>query len=281
MNNLSQHALSAAFPAMSHDELLALTADIENHGQHEPCVIFEDKVLDGWHRYSACIKIGTAAQVVQLPLELDPVAYVRSRNMHRRHLTESQRALAEALCNEWAELGSNQHPASILGIDAKAPARCKDENTIPKTNKEMAKNAGVSTATMSQAKAAIKAGFADDVRDGKISVKKASGYDKPAKPVKEAAPAYNPADDELAEAHETVRTLAAENQVLLDKMMVSKINDEGNAVFETIKELREIIRLAEIEIRALKDSRDYYMSENNELKSQCKSQRDQIKKLSK
>ena len=44
-----QHPLSAAFPAMSTDDLQALIEDIEVNGQREPIVLFEGLVIDGGH----------------------------------------------------------------------------------------------------------------------------------------------------------------------------------------------------------------------------------------
>src|SRR6185436_13203067 len=84
MSQLQQHPLSAAFNSMPAAELDALAEDIKLHGQHQPGVLFEDKVLDGWHRYLACERAGVEFKTYRLNGE-DPVAFVISANEKRRH----------------------------------------------------------------------------------------------------------------------------------------------------------------------------------------------------
>jgi hypothetical protein len=69
---LTQHPLSAAFPAMSADDFAALVEDIKVNGQREPVIVFEGMVLDGWHRYSACVAAGHRAAQVHLRREQGP-----------------------------------------------------------------------------------------------------------------------------------------------------------------------------------------------------------------
>jgi hypothetical protein len=90
---LHQHPLSAAFPSMPEKEIEALTLDIEAHGQRESGVLLDGMVLDGWHRYLACDKLGVQFKAKDFD-GADPVAFVISKNLHRRHLTASQRAAA-------------------------------------------------------------------------------------------------------------------------------------------------------------------------------------------
>ena len=171
--NYKQHPLSAAFPAMVADDFQALCDDIEVHGQREPVIIFEGMVLDGWHRYQACLKAGFDVLKFPFNTEDDPVAFVKSQNLHRRHLTQSQRAAAEVACSSW-------HPAhrekkSVPGTD------------LSKTDAQMAKEAGVSISTIGQAKAAQKAGLIEAVRDGAMTAKEAAKVargtvNQPAKP---------------------------------------------------------------------------------------------------
>lgn len=160
--DLQQHPLSAAFPSMPDGELGALAIDIEAHGQREPGVLYEGMVLDGWHRYLACRKVGREFKAVELNGE-DPIAFVLSRNLHRRHLTASQRAAAVVAAHNWKPLGSNQH-----GVG-------EGRNPVPTlTEKQMAEEAEVTTRTIRQAKAAHEAGLGDAVRDGMLSVKEAA-----------------------------------------------------------------------------------------------------------
>jgi ParB-like chromosome segregation protein Spo0J len=89
------HELVNLFPRMSEQQLEELAADIREHGLRQPIVLFEGKILDGRHRYQACLKADVEPQIENYSGN-DPVAYVVSLNLRRRHLDESQRAMIAA-----------------------------------------------------------------------------------------------------------------------------------------------------------------------------------------
>src|SRR5262245_48110566 len=95
MNTLEFHCLSNLFPLVEGAEFDDLVADIRAHGLHEPIVVFEDKVLDGRNRLRACEAAGVEPTFTVYTGD-DPVAYVVSLNLRRRHLDESQRAMVAA-----------------------------------------------------------------------------------------------------------------------------------------------------------------------------------------
>ena len=92
VRTMQPHPLADLMPAMSSEELTALTADIKQHGVHEPVVIFEGKILDGRHRLKACDRIGIdpPSRVFEGTTE-EAKAFVLSANVHRRHLTFEQK----------------------------------------------------------------------------------------------------------------------------------------------------------------------------------------------
>lgn len=212
---MKQHPLSAAFPAMSAEDFAALVEDIKANGQREPIMVLDCMVLDGWHRYSACEQLGIKAQTFTFPADKDPVAFVLSHNLHRRHLTGSQRAAAVVACSEWRPQGKPM---------------AKPEPGSGLSEKDMAKVAGTSDRTIRDAKTAHKAGLTDAVKSGAMTVKEAAqvarGKDKPAKkqvvnnkpePRKTAEEPSPPIDDfdpaeELAKAHTEIEKLTAEIQ---------------------------------------------------------------------
>lgn len=157
-----QHPLSAAFPSMSESDRAALTADIQLHGQRDPITVYEGQILDGWHRYGSCLELGVTPRLQNLSDGTDPVAYVISCNLHRRHLTASQRAQAVAVCNDWLPAHRPSNSAPGAGLSTKA----------------MAEKADVSPRTIEHAKAAQAAGLGDAVRDGKITVKQGAAIAK-------------------------------------------------------------------------------------------------------
>jgi hypothetical protein len=58
---MKQHPLSAVFPPMTEAEMDELRADIGAHGLRTPIVVYQEQVLDRWHRYLACRETGAAA----------------------------------------------------------------------------------------------------------------------------------------------------------------------------------------------------------------------------
>src|SRR3990170_5071720 len=89
------HELSDIFPLMSESELSDLADDIRANGLHESIVLHAGKILDGRNRYIACELAGVEPKFVEYAGD-DPLAFVVSLNLKRRHLNESQRAMIAA-----------------------------------------------------------------------------------------------------------------------------------------------------------------------------------------
>jgi hypothetical protein len=89
------HPLADVFPLIEGEEFDGLAADIKAYGLREPIVIYDDKVLDGRNRARACEAAGVEPTYVPYQGG-DPIAFVISQNLRRRHLDESQRALVAA-----------------------------------------------------------------------------------------------------------------------------------------------------------------------------------------
>jgi len=91
------HPLADIFPLMNGMEFEQLKASVtESGGPREPIVIYEGKILDGRNRARACEAVGIQPQYIRLPCDADPVTFVIDKNLRRRHLNESQRAMAAA-----------------------------------------------------------------------------------------------------------------------------------------------------------------------------------------
>lgn len=95
MTGLSPHPFAELIPPMSDDEFTALCEDIREHGMREPVVIYEGLVLDGRHRARACGGLGIEPLTREYEGD-DPLGYVISANLHRRHLNTAQRAMVAA-----------------------------------------------------------------------------------------------------------------------------------------------------------------------------------------
>ncbi len=101
MQRLEFHPFADIFPLIEGADFDALVADIAAHGLHDQIDIYQGKILDGRNRYRACEAAGCEIEARNIryfrpELYGDPLAYVISKNLTRRHLDESQRALAAA-----------------------------------------------------------------------------------------------------------------------------------------------------------------------------------------
>jgi hypothetical protein len=95
MKPMKFHPLCSLFPVLSGPDLAALAADIKTHGQREPILLFNGEILDGRNRFKACEIAGVKPRFKKFTGD-DPAALVASLNLHRRHLTDSQRAMLAA-----------------------------------------------------------------------------------------------------------------------------------------------------------------------------------------
>jgi hypothetical protein len=144
------HPLANVLPLIEGAQFDDLVADIKASGLHDPIVIHNDLILDGRNRYRACLAAGVDPVFVPYRGD-DPVAFVISVNLRRRHLDESQRAMVAARLAT-LRLGDNQHsgvcqlaeaPRSSMSASgaSRAPVRCSSAAS-PSSN--LRSNAGVS-----------------------------------------------------------------------------------------------------------------------------------------
>jgi ParB-like chromosome segregation protein Spo0J len=175
---------------MSEPELQALADDIKKNGQHEPIVYVEGEsggeivrqVIDGRNRLLACEIAGVEPWFNALYTDADDqnqrdiVALVLSKNLHRRHLTASQRAMialeVEKLYAEQAKPGTRTdlepRDTNVPRLDGRAAVKA-------------AKALDVSPTYVKKAKALVEADpdKAADVKAGKVSLSAATAKPKP------------------------------------------------------------------------------------------------------
>jgi ParB-like nuclease domain len=159
LNNLEFHELANVFPLISEEQTKELADDIKKTGLIEPLVLFEDKILDGRNRYNAAKLANyhlSPDDVVEYDVKEDgdPLVFVYSKNILRRHLTVGQRATIGDVLKERM---------------SKADGKAKDKT------KKAAEIAGVAASSVEQA------GFVkkhapdayDEVKKGKKTLHKA------------------------------------------------------------------------------------------------------------
>lgn len=207
-SEIQPHPYADMFPRMHSEAFDALVASIREDGLDEPIVIYEEKILDGRNRYAACTKAGAETTFVEYEGD-DPFRFVLRKNLHRRHLTASHRAMIAA---RMANLGSGQH----------ASQKCEAV-----TLGQAAETLNVSPRSVDNAKVVMASGndeLIEAVESGDMSVSAA------AKKVTQAiTPPSKPPGTPLTEAEEQSQKLLK----LWDKTEV-----EGRALFlEAIGEM--------------------------------------------
>jgi len=89
-------------------------------------------------------------------------------------------------------------------------------------------------------------------------------------------------NDQISELSDTITALSEENALLRDKIAIGQWNAseiEKIDIQDTVTELREQIRVLEIENKSMRDGRDMYQNRNAELMRTVKSQQAKLKKL--
>lgn len=264
---LTQHPLSAAFPPMSATEYDALCKSVAEIGLLNPIVLFEGMVIDGWHRYCACHDEMVLAPTVNLASDIDPQSYVIAQNKDRRHLTQSQLATAAIKVYEWLKNGVNS------GLQAASAPSAE-----PKSSKEIAVLAGVSTKTIDEAKKVEKQAtpeVKEAVAKGEISVSKAVKDMAKEKPQQFSDDDYTPTDAELKEA---IEEEDAENAKKLAKqVLIESLIDSDDPFAELSKNFIQVEALNHV----LNSRNNGLMNENAALGRVIKARDSQIAKLKK
>ena len=99
---LPVHPAAELFPMMSEEELRALGEDIKKNGLREGVALLDGELLDGRNRLEAMEAVGIKLTTgngqidwANIPFRnvkgADPIAFVISKNIHRRHLTAKQK----------------------------------------------------------------------------------------------------------------------------------------------------------------------------------------------
>src|SRR5262245_15947489 len=139
------HPLADIFPLMEGEEFDALVADIKANGLREKIDLYDGKIVEGRNRYRALQRLGIepddryfrkAIYTHTIGGEIAPheqsndaraLAYVISKNIHRRHLTAGQKRDLILKCADWsksdraiaAEMKSNKDTVGRLRKKAK------------------------------------------------------------------------------------------------------------------------------------------------------------------
>jgi ParB-like chromosome segregation protein Spo0J len=158
------HEYANLFPMMPEMDLMRLAEDIKEKGQSDPVITLDGMILDGRNRYRACEINGITPRCEEYSGD-DPLGFVISHNLQRRHLSESQRTMVAA---KWAglKLGANQH------IKEGPPIGEPSKPSATKTRDEASQLLNVGTSSIDRAKKVIKEApeLIDKIESGEMSV---------------------------------------------------------------------------------------------------------------
>ena len=209
------HPVASLFPMIDDESLNALAEDIKKNGQREPIIVAyldeamidEPVVIDGRNRHAACNLAGIEPEfkfVMSLnDRELSPQViadWIISHNLHRRHLTTSQKAMVgqgylaylkeEAKKRQLSTLKQNA-PETVPPKSVERSGRSEGESAV-----QAARLVGVGKNSIRDADFVVQNDpeLAQQVRDSKVTVSAA------AKRIRESLnPKPEPTPEERAE----------------------------------------------------------------------------------
>jgi len=171
------HPAAAIFPMMEGKSLEDFKADIEEYGVREPAEVLNGKLIDGRNRYVVCLELGIKCPTVDVTVD-DPVAYVLSKNLHRRHMTPSQLSMvgdkARAIYDKEAKERQKEHGGTAPGKITGGKVTISD---FGKARDAVGKAVGVSGSLIDRAAKVREKGtpeLAKAVEEGRMSVSTAA-----------------------------------------------------------------------------------------------------------
>lgn len=181
-------------PSMAQEEFEQLKESIRTEGQHYPIIVSESlEVLDGHHRFRACLELGVEPdfEVKHFEDKLLEQKFVIEANLRRRHLNNFQLVeLAVPLLEIEKAIAKKQKSQNKNEHDSQSSEETSDRSFSEfKSNGKavavVAKKAGVSTRTLERGKKIIEKASEDDkqkLREGKTSINKVYREITPPKP---------------------------------------------------------------------------------------------------
>jgi hypothetical protein len=239
---MKHHPAACLFPMLDEEALAALSEDVKARGLLESIVLCDGAILDGRNRHAACERAGVQPRFVTWAGQGgSPTQYVLSTNLHRRHLTSSQRAMVaqEALPlleeegKQRMQQGGARGGATTKGV-AIVPPPCEAPR---KARDDAAKAANVSPRYVQDAKkvATEAPDLAQEVREGKKSLPQAVAEVKKRLPAPERPAPRFPTPQALGPVTNSWKLAAQEVASATQKLLRARPAAEG-AVNEAYEE---------------------------------------------
>ncbi|MBM3274526.1 MAG: S-adenosylmethionine-binding protein [Candidatus Sericytochromatia bacterium] len=147
--SLAYHPIANAFPLIEGAEFKDLVQDVRVNGLHEPIWLYEEAILDGRNRYRACLEAEVEPRFKTYSGD-DPIGFVVSLNLKRRHLNESQRAMVAAKLANLGWGGNRRSSDHVQG--ANLPLELPSQTATPVTVAQAAEMLNVSERSVKTAR---------------------------------------------------------------------------------------------------------------------------------
>lgn len=158
MTEYEFHEVAALFPNLREDEFAKLKEDIRKNGLQLPIQLYEGKILDGRHRYRACRELKIEPRTEEARID-DPVVFVCSMNLHRRHLTVSQAAMCAARARDlYAKQAKERQKIRKGNQPGATPDKCGELHPC-EASEEVGRVFGVSGGSVDRARRVIENGL--------------------------------------------------------------------------------------------------------------------------
>lgn len=169
------HEVANIFP-IAKEAIDGLAEDIAKNGQQVPIELYQGKIIDGRRRWTACQRAGVDPKTVEVNPD-DPLSYVISLNLHRRHLTPSQLSMVAGRARDYHD----KQARARQGHGQTAPGQTLPAN-LPERSKGDARDAagkefGVSGKSVDHATKVLEKGvpeLIEAVDEGRIAVSTAA-----------------------------------------------------------------------------------------------------------
>lgn len=161
---LTIHPAAALFSMLEGNQLNDFVEDVRVNGLLTPIVVLDGQILDGRNRLKACELAGIPPRFDEYDLDGSIVDWIFSVNLHRRHLTTSQRALLVARQLELRALETRQRIGMESQLPSEEPGRARSR---------AAKQADVGDGTLRNARAVLDRGvpeLVERVATGDVSL---------------------------------------------------------------------------------------------------------------
>ncbi len=188
---LAYHKFANAFPMIAGADRAAFVESIRANGIKEKIVVYCDdnpdgEILDGRNRFEAGIETGKFSDGVdwradvnfvdfrEIEPDMDPLEWVILKNRDRRHMTESQRAMAAHELEGYSHGGKRHGQDANWQLENEEPS---SDSSAPRDRQSVAKDLNVSPRSVARAAKVAEQGvpeLAEAVRQGEVAVSAAA-----------------------------------------------------------------------------------------------------------